>query len=265
MCAIKLPVSIEEPSGIGVVVPGLQVVESRLGVVVVSPVAEGVGDAETGLYYVSSRYYDPETCRFINADSHIAGVGGDMLGYNLFAYCHNNPVNMSDSTGHWPKWIKNVASAVSSAVKKAVNTVVKAVKSVASSISNAFTLSKSTPNRRPNNGDPGSTYTAPNGDKRTYGPDGNPEHDWDHDDHGRPDKHPHDGDGGHNHDWENGKRGPAYADVIKPIVGIAIVAVCVVGIAAVAADDVTGFGVADDFLFGPLGAGAGEGLILIFG
>jgi len=34
---------------------------------------------------------------------------------------------------------------------------------------------------------------------------------------------------------------------------------------AVAADDLTGVGVADDFLFGPLGAGVGEGLIMIFG
>ena len=25
-------------------------------------------DQETGLYYVNSRYYDPETCRFISAD-----------------------------------------------------------------------------------------------------------------------------------------------------------------------------------------------------
>ena len=37
------------------------------------------------------------------------------------------------------------------------------------------------------------------------------------------------------------------------------------GIIAVAADDLTGVGVADDFLFGPLGAGVGEGLIMIFG
>ena len=40
--------------------------------------------------------------------------------------------------------------------------------------------------------------------------------------------------------------------------------VCAIGIVVVAADDVTGIGVADDFLFGPLGAGVGEGLILIF-
>jgi hypothetical protein len=37
------------------------------------------------------------------------------------------------------------------------------------------------------------------------------------------------------------------------------------GIIAIAADDLTGVGVADDFLFGPLGAGVGEGLIMIFG
>ena len=59
-------------------------------------------DTETGFYYVSSRYYDPEIGRWINADNAIAGVGGDIRGYNLFAYCMNDLVNMSDHTGHWP-------------------------------------------------------------------------------------------------------------------------------------------------------------------
>ena len=40
-------------------------------------------DSETGFYYVSSRYYDPEIGRWINADNVIAGVGGDLKGYNL--------------------------------------------------------------------------------------------------------------------------------------------------------------------------------------
>ena len=63
-------------------------------------------DTETGLYYLQSRYYDPGVGRFINADNAIASVSGDIRGYNLFCYCMNNPVNMSDRSGHWPQWIK---------------------------------------------------------------------------------------------------------------------------------------------------------------
>ena len=59
-------------------------------------------DSETGLYYLNSRYYDPETGRFINADAAIGQVG-NVQGANMFAYCFNNPVNMSDPTGNWPK------------------------------------------------------------------------------------------------------------------------------------------------------------------
>ena len=44
-----------------------------------------------------------------------------------------------------------------------------------------------------------------------------------------------------------------------------LVVICTVGIIAVAADNVTGVGFADDFLFGPLGTGVGKGLIMIFG
>ena len=56
-------------------------------------------DSETGLYYVSSRYYDPEIGRFINADD-IAYLGmGGLTSYNLFAYCGNNPVMGYDPYG----------------------------------------------------------------------------------------------------------------------------------------------------------------------
>ena len=57
-------------------------------------------DAETGLYYVSSRYYDPEICRFINSDD-VSNLGSncDFASVNLFAYCGNNPVNRSDPDG----------------------------------------------------------------------------------------------------------------------------------------------------------------------
>ena len=69
-------------------------------------------DTETGLYYLQSRYYDPEVGRWINADNQIAGVGGDVMGYNMFTYCMNNPAEMSDSSGSWPRWATKLAAAV---------------------------------------------------------------------------------------------------------------------------------------------------------
>ena len=63
------------------------------------------------MYYLQSRYYDPEVGRFLNADG-ILGANNDMLSYNLFAYCGNNPVNMADETGHWPQWLKDIGNAV---------------------------------------------------------------------------------------------------------------------------------------------------------
>ena len=56
-------------------------------------------DNETGLYYLQSRYYDPVVCRFINEDS-LLGANQDMLSYNIFAYCSNNPITFHDPTGH---------------------------------------------------------------------------------------------------------------------------------------------------------------------
>ena len=56
-------------------------------------------DQETGLYHLWSRYYDPQTGRFLSPDSY-ASTGQDMLGYNMFAYCLNNPANYSDPSGN---------------------------------------------------------------------------------------------------------------------------------------------------------------------
>ena len=56
-------------------------------------------DAETNFYYLQSRYYDPSIARFINADSY-ASTGQGFLGYNMFAYCGNNPVSRVDADGN---------------------------------------------------------------------------------------------------------------------------------------------------------------------
>ena len=50
-----------------------------------------VFDEETGLYYLRSRYYSYQFCRFLNADSLYAS--------NLFSYCHNEPVQFVDVDG----------------------------------------------------------------------------------------------------------------------------------------------------------------------
>ena len=71
---------------------------------------------ETNTYFLKSRYYNPELCRFISADSVVSGVGGEILGYNMFAYCLNNPVNMSDDNGNWPKWATKVLIGVGAIV-----------------------------------------------------------------------------------------------------------------------------------------------------
>ena len=75
-----------------------------------------VYDQETSRYYLQSRYYDPPIGRWINADGLISGVGGELLGYNQFAYCFNNPVNMNDSTGNWPRWITAAVAVVATIV-----------------------------------------------------------------------------------------------------------------------------------------------------
>ncbi|MCQ4114246.1 RHS repeat-associated core domain-containing protein [Ruminococcus sp. zg-921] len=66
-------------------------------------------DTETGMYYLMSRYYDPVTHRFINADGYFqTGLG--VLDSNMNAYCGNNPVNRADPSGKF--WFAIVAFVV---------------------------------------------------------------------------------------------------------------------------------------------------------
>ena len=56
-------------------------------------------DVETGLYYLKTRYYDPEVGRFITIDD-ISYLAPDTInGPNLYAYCGNNPVMNVDPNG----------------------------------------------------------------------------------------------------------------------------------------------------------------------
>ena len=63
-------------------------------------------DIETQLYYLKTRYYDPETGRFVNADSvSVLEVSQTHInGLNLYAYCVNNPVMYVDPSGRIFDW-----------------------------------------------------------------------------------------------------------------------------------------------------------------
>ena len=70
-------------------------------------------DEDMKLYYLQSRYYDPETGRFINADD-VSYLDPETIhGLNLYAYCLNNPVMYSDPSGHF---VISIGIAVSSAL-----------------------------------------------------------------------------------------------------------------------------------------------------
>ena len=72
-------------------------------------------DEETKLYYLNSRYYDPQTGRFINADDiSVLSEGKDFFnGLNLYAYCGNNPINNTDESGEsWWDWLWKIVVAV---------------------------------------------------------------------------------------------------------------------------------------------------------
>ena len=58
-------------------------------------------DVESRLYYLNTRYYDPEIGRFINADeiTILDETQSQIHGLNLYMYCGNNPVGMIDPSG----------------------------------------------------------------------------------------------------------------------------------------------------------------------
>ena len=83
-------------------------------------------DDETGMYYLKSRYYQPEICRFISADVYIA-TELNMNGSNMYSYCKNNPVMLMDSDGSFA--ILAIAGAF--LAEKATSMIVGAVVNVA--------------------------------------------------------------------------------------------------------------------------------------
>ena len=197
-----------------------------------------VYDEEYGLYYLSTRYYNPEVGRFLNADAFIS-IGQSPLCINLFVYCFNSPVNFVDNSGTYPVIATHAAD------------------------------TSSQQRSLPKTGDPNSSQTLYNPDgtpkqKRWYDGEGNAKRDRDYN---------HDGDGPfpHDHEWEDGKRGkehlppsPDYEISGNVLKGTALIFVGAVGMAYVVGNDITGFGVSDDGAIVPLTEMVRQAIIMIF-
>ena len=76
-------------------------------------------DDETGLMFYGARYYDPQIGRFIQPDT-IVPHPYNPQSLNRYSYCYNNPINLTDPTGHWPKW-KNIWQTVVSVITGVVS------------------------------------------------------------------------------------------------------------------------------------------------
>ena len=75
-------------------------------------------DFETGLYYLNSRYYDPEIGRFINADDVKNLIKLTLNGLNLYAYCLNSPLKFLDIFGTLPFSISTLLRVLSNKQNK---------------------------------------------------------------------------------------------------------------------------------------------------
>ena len=70
-------------------------------------------DIETKLYYLKTRYYDPEVGRFITIDDLQYLDPETINGLNLYAYCANNPVMNVDENGNkWWHWLLGAVAVV---------------------------------------------------------------------------------------------------------------------------------------------------------
>ncbi|MDH3597847.1 MAG: hypothetical protein OEM93_23675 [Rhodospirillales bacterium] len=174
-------------------------------------------DAETGLFYLHARYYDPVLGRFISADPSDPWHPG--VGLNRYAYSFNDPINKIDSSGEFAVPVAYVAleyaftftvSAITAAfgIQELVIEPLMNEEPPAEEEGTPSNPEETGPNAnndekpsRPNpfQGEPGSTSRQETEDgtpiqDRTYGEDGYPEKDIDYD-------HPHEGIQPHVHDW----------------------------------------------------------------
>ena len=81
-----------------------------------------VFDEETVVYYLRSRYYSAERCRFVNADSSV-GTLGTLGSHTAYAYCRNAVVNQADYTGRSGKGVTTDDTQTEYFLRTLINTI----------------------------------------------------------------------------------------------------------------------------------------------
>ena len=82
-------------------------------------------DNDLQLYYLMSRYYDPATGRFINADGLEYLDPETIGGLNLYSYCGNNPVMYTDPSGTF--WLTLGIMVAGGLINAAISAVASAI------------------------------------------------------------------------------------------------------------------------------------------
>ncbi|MCM1115460.1 MAG: RHS repeat-associated core domain-containing protein [Clostridium sp.] len=105
-------------------------------------------DNETGMYYLQSRYYNPELCRFISADGFDYLDTTNTLNANAYIYCWNCPVAFDDNEGTTPKLsinltdivalIKNINDKIKDGVKAEINQLTEKLNKLADNLKNTL-------------------------------------------------------------------------------------------------------------------------------
>ena len=78
-------------------------------------------DTGLNLYYLKTRYYDPEICRFITIDDILYLSLDTINGLNLYAYCVNNPIVYYDPSGYWVETVFDLFSLGISIIEVVIN------------------------------------------------------------------------------------------------------------------------------------------------
>lgn len=115
-------------------------------------------DTDLNMYWLTTRYYDPEIGRFISPDDYSYLDYRKLHGVNLYAYCKNNPVMFADPSGHFWWIILAAVVAVVAIVHSAVKLVQAAHEAVAASTEKTTFTEEEQEEKHYERGDTGGFY-----------------------------------------------------------------------------------------------------------